>query len=395
MLKKIQIKNFKTCNNVKIEMKYPLMAIVGKNAAGKTNLLTGIDKASEWCLFRSIAQNEANPLLKKGFSAQFEFNIRKAKCTYKYTIYGRKKQYIKDSLDIEIDNCKINVFSKKLKNTLYVNGIDGTTIISPDDSGLNFILSTLLSDEKKSGAIKNISKYSGQLFEIFKFLFNVKYYGVQNQPNLKYFWVKDFDDWKDTNKYDDDDTNFSYQFYDFYKNRSEDFKEYLSILKSIGLIEDIQCLELSPGTGELPLPPGEILIFFHFKLWGQWIPYMWLSDGTRRIVRLLFNLLYDNASLMLIEEPESSIHWGLLSKLLAILEKYTDNNKKILISTHSEQILNNLKPEQLLYLYYDKGITNIKYINKQSLSRIKKFLDEVGPLGEYATSGGLEDELND
>ena len=64
-----------------------------------------------------------------------------------------------------------------------------------------------------------------------------------------------------------------------------------------------------------------------------------------------------------------------------------------MISTHSEQVLNQLKPEQLIYLYKEKGTTKAKYVAGRNLSSVRDYLAEVGPLGEYVTSGELEDDL--
>src|SRR5207249_4889664 len=46
---------------------------------------------------------------------------------------------------------------------------------------------------------------------------------------------------------------------------------------------------------------------------GQWFRYSGLSAGTWRILQLLTYLIFDKNSCMLLEQPEDSIHPGLLA----------------------------------------------------------------------------------
>lgn len=192
---------------------------------------------------------------------------------------------------------------------------------------------------------------------------------------------------------EDKDHLFSFEYYDFYLNKPNEFNEYKDILKSLGLVEDISIVPFRPEKG------GQesllTLVFVHFKVNGKELKFDSLSDGTKRVVRLLFYFFYKKTTLTLIEEPETSIHWGLLAQLLSVLNQYVDNDKKMLFSTHSEQVLNQLKPEQIIYMDNIDGNTKTKYLTGESLKRVQKHLTEVGPLGEYATSGGLEEDIND
>jgi AAA ATPase domain len=52
VLKRIQIKNFRSCKNVIIDQIGDIIALVGRNAAGKTNILKGV----EW-----LARTAADP----------------------------------------------------------------------------------------------------------------------------------------------------------------------------------------------------------------------------------------------------------------------------------------------------------------------------------------------
>ena len=83
----------------------------------------------------------------------------------------------------------------------------------------------------------------------------------------------------------------------------------------------------------------------------------------------------------------------MLEKVLSVLRQYTDD-RIILFATHSEQILNQLSPEEIIYLQMKDGATQVKRLTGRRLKYVRRFLSGVGPLGEYATSGGLGADLD-
>jgi len=66
-----------------------------------------------------------------------------------------------------------------------------------------------------------------------------------------------------------------------------------------------------------------------------------LSDGTLRLVALIWSLL-DGDSMLLLEEPELSLHMGIVERLAPLFykaQRTTKKSRQILISTHSADIL--------------------------------------------------------
>jgi predicted ATPase len=217
----------------------------------------------------------------------------------------------------------------------------------------------------------------------------VKYYDVKDHQDLKAILKRDFESWNEKHSSISSSDQFSCQYYDMYKNRTKQFDEFKSLVKSLGLVDDIIVHE--PKEEDTLIKSG-YLFFPLFFINKNFFYFRDLSDGTQRVIALLIHLFNDNSSLMLIEEPESSIHHGLLVKLLSIFSQYS-NNRKFLISTHSEQILNELEPDQIIYLFLKNGNTEVKYVNGRNLKIVRKYLNEVGPLGEYYSSGELEGDI--
>jgi len=367
------------------------MALVGKNGVGKTNTLKGIEYATSIAVAGMIDEHKKFEYIKK-FSAKFYFKHNKKSFEYKLRLLGKGPDYIHDSLSLVKNGQKIDVFTKKNKRKLHFTGVKEPVFIPAQMSGMKYIIGSILSDKKSPDHLHEVKMHSHSIIDFILELYKIKYYEVRDEPQLRFLYVDDFESWKEKKSLENEENLFSYQFYDFFKNQKDDFEEYKSIVQSLGLIDDVkfQKYDISETEGD----SSNIIIIISFIVDKKTVPFHWLSDGTKRVIRILFYLFYDKASIMLIEEPESSIHWGLLVNLIRILDQYSFK-RRILISTHSEQILNNLKPQQLIYLYLDKGNTKLKYVTKRNLIDIDNFLSDVGPLGEYYTSGSFEGIVDD
>jgi predicted ATPase len=83
------------------------------------------------------------------------------------------------------------------------------------------------------------------------------------------------------------------------------------------------------------------------------------SDGTLRLIGLLWSLLSGD-SLLLLEEPELSLHTGIVSQLAPLihrLQKTKTGKRQIILSTHSEALLSHhsIDPSEVLMLIPDKN----------------------------------------
>jgi predicted ATPase len=78
------------------------------------------------------------------------------------------------------------------------------------------------------------------------------------------------------------------------------------------------------------------------------------SDGTLRLVGLLWSLLSGD-SLLLLEEPEMSLHTSIVRQLAPLihrLQKVKSGKRQIIVSTHSEELLRHrsIEPSEVLML---------------------------------------------
>ena len=115
---------------------------------------------------------------------------------------------------------------------------------------------------------------------------------------------------------------------------------------------------------------------------GQPFPFSDLSVGTRRVIRIVTSLLFDKRSLMLMEQPEDSVHPGLLRKLIDMLRSYS-HSSQIIFTTHSSEVLDILRPEEVLMATADGGRTLVRQLSPDEVARAQRFLNNEGSLSDF------------
>jgi predicted ATPase len=85
------------------------------------------------------------------------------------------------------------------------------------------------------------------------------------------------------------------------------------------------------------------------------------SDGTLRLIGLLWTIL-ESEGLLLLEEPELSLHSAIISRLPALMHRIQRPNSQILISTHSTVLLEDkgIGAEEVMMLTPEKEGTRVE-----------------------------------
>lgn len=98
--------------------------------------------------------------------------------------------------------------------------------------------------------------------------------------------------------------------------------------------------------------PHMIGLYQHWRPDAGWQSEAQFSDGTLRLLGLLWSVL-DGTGPLLLEEPELSLHEAVVRHLPAMMWKATRKNRRqVLISTHSAALLSDqsIAPEEVLLL---------------------------------------------
>lgn len=121
-------------------------------------------------------------------------------------------------------------------------------------------------------------------------------------------------------------------------------------------------------------------------------PLLYCSDGMVKWIALITKLLVSPSGFS-IEEPENFLHPNIQKEFLRIVRNETDSlnkSKFTLMTTHSESLLNEAKPDEVILVWMQNGSTVAKRI-----TRSEDILEEINRtgfgLGYYYTVGALSD----
>jgi len=388
MLTRIHIENFRFCQNVTIDDAGAVVALVGRNGAGKSNILQAIAQTAR--LATSAEATGLSELMRPGLPVTFELDFKTGAEDYRYHLgfsfdeKGSKRPTTEESLSRKDGTRLSNIVSRRSGQVLVASRKDEISI--GDFTPCLPAISTLL--PTTDSAVIEINPARA-------FLSAIRYYPL-NEPTesgIENPFVPDTDYAKWASVYEstgihNDDLMMRIIY--MQQKRTDDFAtlEHLVGKNGLGLIDKIVAMKLPVGAKN---PQEEQ--FFHFVRFipsrGSTSPvavaYNELSLGTRRILRLLTSMLFDNNSVMLLEQPEDSLHQGLTKKLIGILRSNALPSQ-LIFSSHSSSLLNKLGPEEIRLVSLHNGFTQARVLTKTEVGIARKFMNEEGTLYDFLES---------
>lgn len=115
-----------------------------------------------------------------------------------------------------------------------------------------------------------------------------------------------------------------------------------------------------------------------------------LSDGTLRVFGILL-ALYQNPppSLLVIEEPEQTVHPGVLA-VLADAFREAAERMQIIVTSHSPHLVDCFEPHQLRVVTLENGLTQIRSLRRTQVEAVKR---KLMSLEELMLAEGLQPEV--
>ncbi|MGE9311634.1 AAA family ATPase [Niabella sp. CJ426] len=400
-LKKFAIINYRSCLKSSIDLQEDLTCLIGVNGVGKTNILNGIQLLKKIRGGSKIAnQKQKNVGSQTTISATFLFNDKSIEM---------KGVILYETDDRNYDE----VLGANLKfNLSEFTGSNKWIEISSE------VLQYM--DQIKGGGRKTFLKYffDDAFFEIEdqlitpirNFLRRISYYSASQFSDPTKcpisFELEESKPFRQS-RYNIYHEKFLNDLYLTYKRDKKLFSKFLTTVnkEGIGIIDNWSFSEYDMPSSSYNVKSGGKIEKIE-KNRQLIIPYVTvdsielspnqLSEGTFKTLALIFYIITDDNDLLLIEEPEVCVHHGLLNSIMSLILTYS-TRKQIIISTHSDFVLDKLKPHNILIVKkHPKSGTNAKSISKllskSDYKALKDYLSEVGNLGEYWKEGGLENE---
>ena len=121
----------------------------------------------------------------------------------------------------------------------------------------------------------------------------------------------------------------------------------------------------------------------------QKFDHVQLSDGTLRVFGILLAIYQQPPpALLVIEEPEQTVHPGVLPALAEACKEASERTQ-IVITTHSPHLVDQFDPDQIRVAWMTDGLTRISRIRSTQVESVKRRLMS---LQEYMLAEGLQPE---
>lgn len=397
----IEILNYRSCIATKIDLGTDLTTLIGINGVGKSNIMNSIQLLKQINRNRYFHQQQLKNTLPHA-NLNIKLEIDNVLYHLKSDIYFDTDET--NTEEIYSAEIKLRNLSKKSKRWLEI------------DSELYEFVHYISRTNKNIEIVKGFSHKNYNVDEarfavrIINYLTNISYYSATQFSDPTRCPISlELEDSRLSRPFRRSTAHelFIYDLYKAFKSDNNSFTRYLNTVNKngIGLIDDITFLEHNIPSSLYKVKAGgkiekiektKIMIVPSLILDGLSLSPNQLSEGTFKTLALVFYILNDESELLLIEEPEVCVHHGLLNSIIELI-KTQSKYKQIIISTHSDYVLDKLKPENVILIKKDKikGTTAnplTKTLSRNDFKALKDYLKESGNLGEYWKEGGFDNE---
>ena len=379
LIQNIEIKNYKSCNKTFVEFNNKLTTLIGINGSGKTSILSAINLLKLACSERTFF--EINKPINKIFETILKVSFLnknteiKLKATFNYDTVNNMEEIISQA-ELEWEIPKLNTkklkiptsyshsFFNELPNEFYKHVSEVTEFIKT----INYYSATQFSDPRNYPSSVEIEEKENS--NIYNKTFLIKH----NNPHANFII---------------DLIKLKFEFPDKYER-------YFNLIgpRGMELITDISFEKVEFDSMKIiPNKVKKVIFVPKVFLAKKVLSFNQLSEGTLKTMALVFYIIKNENSLLLIEEPEVCVHHGLLNSIIEVIKSETDF-KQIIISTHSDFVLDQITPDNLVIITRNDETGTIakklsKTLSKKDYKSLHLYLESVGNLGDFWKEGGF------
>lgn len=176
----------------------------------------------------------------------------------------------------------------------------------------------------------------------------------------------------------------AYRLINWHEATPQIYEEFVEVGRRIGLFDNVHIkVYRDPDANSATEPRDLVSILFDGTDFGL------VSDGTLRVAEILISLILPEVKCLLIEEPETAVHPGLLSKLLAEIDAYS-GDRQIILSTQSPHVVSWANPRAIRLVERHAGRTAVRRLREDEIGRVSAYLHDEGTLGDFVYSGAFD-----
>jgi len=360
-IERVRLQGYKSIEDVEITFKPGMNILIGANGSGKTNFVKFLDV---------ILKREYDDV------TEIQFNA-----TIYYSASGNSSRYEVEYLKLDPSQTKLN-FRERF--------FDGERAVTDEKEAIQWYYKWI------NLMYPRFLAYGvPEAFENINRIERIESIEESTRPPTPFFLAS-------KPKLSDGLMGLFKDIFIHYKQREVANDDSLSIIpaefaENLRLHTPVENIRLAPNYRFENTKNGkEILhVRFEFLVDGKWQPWTHLSDGTKRLVYIITEVTFAN-NIILLEEPELGIHPHQLSKLMDFLEAAAEH-KQIILTTHSPQVLNILRPDELdriIVVHYDKDSgTKMSHLTEEEQEHARNYMETEGLfLSDYWVHSGFEKE---
>lgn len=414
MLKRVVIENYRSCLHTSIDLHPNLSVLIGPNGSGKTNILQAI-------MFLNKMAREPEQHFSRGGGISV---MSRLKATFEY---GRTRARLNASVNAYADesNNDVMVGSRQkwelngqnhrhasFQAPLSLIGRIGTSSMYRSMFGIgsrDYYQYARRQLGLKSGFSTSDKWVVHSLRSIANYCAGMRYYGAAQFTNPG-TCPASFEIDREGNRLglsrSRGHVKILYNMYSAFKAKNPGFDQFMEIVgpKGLRLIDALSFRRVQTASVEHSVRVGgkvevrkrhKLLVIPQFRIGKQMLSPNQLSEGTFKTLSLLFHVITESSSALLIEEPEVCVHHGLLSSVLELIKSFS-RRKQMILSTHSDYVLDHVSPDNVFRVTLDADRGTVarhirKTMNAKEYSALREYLEQEGNLGEFWREGGLGD----
>lgn len=396
VLTKVAIENFRSCSRVELDSVAGLIALTGKNGAGKTNILRAIKWAAESASSQSSIslRHDTGRLGRTRVALDLQFGSRKVRYTIDAELQTREGER---GTELSLGELVVDITGHE---AVLLERTGNVVKFSGDTFGLEKQIPAM----RAAVTLRPESEASTVIRQMLAFLEGIHYYPLDEPADLDGQGIVDVSDyiaWSAGEKRKlNPRAQVLYRLMALGHDRPESLRELTELLgpTGLGLIHQLSLFSItfdptskidSSGAWgpDIRLEQSEttksyVACSFQVPSSDGWFNFSDLSTGTRRLIRLFTMLLHDDATVLLIEQPEDAIHAGLLHKVIPQLRAYS-GTRQFIVTSHSADVFNALKPAELRIVELDDGVTTARELSASEVDAACEYMRREGTFADF------------